>query len=764
MSETAIPSSSLRRLRSSSRRRILIVSSYYHPEPAGNAPYVTGVAEHLAAQGHTVRVLTGFAHYPSWHSTSAGRLAAREHRHGVEILRRWHYVPGKQSAGTRAAYEATLAAFGATGLPRRRPDVVVGISPTLAAAALARLAGSVYRLPYGLVYQDLQGRGAAQSGIAGGARVASLVELAEVSIARGAAAVGVIAEGFGPYFVDHGVDPARIHRLRNWSQDAIPSESVPEARKRLGWGPDEFICLHAGNMGHKQRLENVLQAAAAIEDPLTRIVLAGEGNERQKLETIVGTLRLANVSFVPPQPVGLYESMLCAADVLIVNQRASVGDMSLASKLTSYFMTSRPIIASVTATSETGRELQAAGAGMLAPAEDPEALAAAIDWMREHPEEAAAFGAAGRTYAAENLTPASVLAGYDAFIEKIARSPDTRPRQVRPSPARVQAAVPVAEPPRASQAGADVQVALSCLIVSYRSAAVLEQCLTALDTERQSLQLEAIVVDNASRDGTPELIERRFPWVQVIAHAENGGFAQATNVAMRRARGPLILHLNPDTIVPAGGLVAAIAELARHPEVGMLGGKLVRSNGEFDHACKRGAPTIASSLYYFAGLGRMFPRSSRFAHYTAGDLDKDEAGYVDAITGAFMLVRREAVEEVGEFDERYWLYGEDLDWCARFWQHGWRILYWPGIEVTHIKGGSTGDYRSWRVNVAFYRSMWLYYKKHLSRHHSRFMTEVVRVGISTGFAGAVVRSAVGSALRSVSQVTRGDDATHDAQA
>ena len=247
-------------------------------------------------------------------------------------------------------------------------------------------------------------------------------------MARRAAAVGVIAAGFGPYFVAQGVDPARIYRLRNWSQDAAPSETVSQARARLGWGADEFICLHAGNMGHKQRLENVLDAAAAIRDPRTRIVLAGEGNERQKLEGIARARNLTNVSFVPPQPTGLYESMLCAADVLIVNQRASVGDMSLASKLTSYFMTSRPIVASVAATSETGREVDAAGAGILASAEDPAALAAAITWMREHPGEAAGLGAAGRAYAEENLTPGSVLAGYEAFVDRIARSPGTRRR------------------------------------------------------------------------------------------------------------------------------------------------------------------------------------------------------------------------------------------------------------------------------------------------------------------------------------------------
>ncbi len=760
MQETANPSSSAQRAQSG--RRILIISSYYHPEPAGNAPYVTGLAEYLAAQGNAVHVLTGFAHYPSWQSTANRRLAARERRNGVEIVRRWHYVPRRQSAGTRAAYEATLAAFGASGLPRRRPDVVIGISPTLAAASLARLAGALYRVPYGLVYQDLQGRGAAQSGVAGGARIASLVETLEVSAAREAAAVGVIAEGFGSYFVDHGVDRTRIHRLRNWSQDAAPSEPELETRKRLGWGAEEFVCLHAGNMGHKQRLENLLHTAAMIRDSNTRMVLAGEGNERQKLEEMARSLNLANVSFVPPQPTGRYEAMLRAADVLVVNQRASVGDMSLASKLTSYFMTSRPVIASVASTSETGRELEAAQAGLLTPADDPHALMRAIDWMREHPKEAAEFGAAGRAYADQHLTTASVLADYDVFIEKVAQGRVKARRQRR----HVHAANPAA-PLRSVRAGSSgpaptLDFVLSCLIVSYQSASVLSRCLTALDRDRVSLPLEVVVVDNASSDGTGEMIHRRFPWVNLIENDENSGFSQATNTAVRAARGSLILHLNPDTIVPPGGLAAAIAELERHPEVGMLGGKLVRANGTFDHACKRGAPTISSSLYYFLGLSRLFPHSGRFAHYTAGALDKDEVGYVEAVTGAFMLVRREAAEEVGEFDERYWLYGEDLDWCARLREKGWRILYWPGVEVTHLKGGSTDGLRPLNINLAFYRSMWLYYEKHLSASHSRPISGLVRAGIWTGFVGAVVKSAFGSGIKSTRRTLRRNHATSNA--
>ena len=143
-------------------------------------------------------------------------------------------------------------------------------------------------------------------------------------------------------------------------------------------------------------------------------------------------------------------------------------------------------------------------------------------------------------------------------------------------------------------------------------------------------------------------------------------------------------------LVPPHAIANALEELERHPDVGMLGVKLVRPDGTFDHACKRGFPTIPSALAYFFRLDRIWPRSERFAGYTAGQLDEDEAGPVDAVNGAFMLVRREAAESVGPMDERYWMYAEDLDWCHRFWKRGWKVLYWPGAEVIHWKGGSSG--------------------------------------------------------------------------
>jgi colanic acid biosynthesis glycosyl transferase WcaI len=708
---------------------ILIISSYYWPETSGNAPYVTGLAEHLAQLGHRVRVVTGFPHYPEWRSTAARALARTEHRNGVVIRRRWHYVPRSQSALTRAVYEATLGSFGATGLPREAPDLILAVTPTLAALTLARAASSLYKRPFGLVFQDLQGPGAAQSGVSGGARIARLVQHAELAGARRAAAVGIIAEGFRSYFVDHGVDPEKIHRLRNWSLGAEPSESVAAARARLGWAEDEFICLHAGNMGHKQGLENVLEAAALLDDTAIRLVLAGSGNAHQALVERASELAIPNVSFLPPQPVGDYEAMLRAADVLLVNQRASVGEMSLASKLTSYFDAGRPVIAAVAPESETAREIQLAEAGVLVEPEDPHALAAALVGAKNDPTGMHALGKRGADYAAKHLGVAPIMRHYEAFLDAVEQSAN--------------GGVALHSADRSGDRGAaiptesDPALTVSCLVVTYQSESTIDACLRSLDAESRDIALEVIVVDNASQDRTVPIIEERHPWASVVVETRNTGFARAANKALRLARGKHILLLNPDTIVSPGLLAAVFAELEQHPEVAVLGCKLTRPDGTFDHACKRGLPSMSSALYYVLGLHRLFPRNRTIAAYTAGHLDENEVGTVDAVNGAFMLVRREAAAMVGGFDERFWLYGEDLDWCQRFAAAGWKILYWPRVEAIHVKGASGRRQRSTRTNFAFHRSMWLYFQKHLAPSHSAPMRAFVWLGIWTRFATAV---------------------------
>jgi glycosyltransferase involved in cell wall biosynthesis len=401
--------------------KVLVTTSYYWPEAAGSGPLLTNVAEYLSESGHDVMVVTGFAHYPDWRSSAARRLFATEERAGVTVRRRWHYVPRSQSARHRAFYELSLFVFGLTALPRRwRPDVVLGTCPSLAGGAHAAAASRVYGVPYGLIFQDLMGLAAVQSGVAGGKRVAGVVRKAELALARRAGRVGIIAEGFRGYLEAGGVPSDKIERLRNCARRIEPAETVAETRDRLGWRPDELVALHGGNMGHKQGLDNLLDTAALLRGSGVRIVLAGDGNDRNRLYRRARELGLTNLDFIELQAPGRWEAVMQAANVLLVNQRASVTDMSLPSKLTSYFGAGRPVVAAASADSETAREIAAADAGIVVPPGDPHAFREAILSLRGDAGLAQKLGQHGTMYAQNVLSPTRVLAEYESFVDDLA--------------------------------------------------------------------------------------------------------------------------------------------------------------------------------------------------------------------------------------------------------------------------------------------------------------------------------------------------------
>ncbi len=410
---------------STSRLNILVVSAYYWPESAGSAPYVTDLVEYLARKGHGVTVVTAFPHYPAWRSTAGWRFATAETHRNVPIRRRRVYVPSHQSLGHRALYEASFLLSGSTGLRLRPPpDLVLGTSPTLSAAWLAAAAAKAYGVPYGLVFQDLIGLAAEQAGVRGGTRVARLLRAAEHRVAGNAGAVMIAAEGFRPYFAQGGVEPAKIARLRNWVRRVEPAPQDLVTRAELGWRDDEFICLHGGNLGLKQGLDNLVAAAAMLDGSGVRIVFAGDGSERARLESEASRLQLRNVSFLLSPRPGRFEALLELADLALVNQRASVTDMSLPSKLTSYFAAGRPIIAAVSPGSETGREIENANAGLVVPPGDPEALSSAILAAKDIRPELEVLGANGLRFARANLQRDLILAELEQrLLELCGRVP-----------------------------------------------------------------------------------------------------------------------------------------------------------------------------------------------------------------------------------------------------------------------------------------------------------------------------------------------------
>ncbi len=405
--------------------RILIAGINYAPEETGIAPYTTKVAEHLARQGYQVTAITGMPHYPEWSVPDAysGAFALREYRDGVELHRRWHYVPARQSAWRRGLYEASFFATGLSALALPRPHAVIGVVPSLGGGLLARAAAQRFGVPYGLVFQDLMGRAAEQSGMAG-AKVASVARLAEGWAARGASAVGIVAEGFRPYVESLGVEPTRIRRVRNWTHVGEATVDRTAMREWLGLPQEAMVCLHAGNMGQKQGLENVIACGQLAAKAAPHIVFAfvGDGNQRASLEALAARHNLANVRFLPLQPQQLFPSVLAAADVLLINQRGSVGDMSLPSKLTSYFAAGRPVIAAAAQGSETAREVMWSSGGLVIKPDDPSALLEALLRLENDPGLRAHLVESARTWAADVLSEDAALRSYEQFVAAVLAS------------------------------------------------------------------------------------------------------------------------------------------------------------------------------------------------------------------------------------------------------------------------------------------------------------------------------------------------------
>jgi GT2 family glycosyltransferase len=248
------------------------------------------------------------------------------------------------------------------------------------------------------------------------------------------------------------------------------------------------------------------------------------------------------------------------------------------------------------------------------------------------------------------------------------------------------------------------------------------------------------VVDNGSTDGTVEMLREDFPDVRLLAFAQNRGFAAANNAAIRAGSGRYVLALNPDTRVTPGSLDRLLSLMDERPELGMCGCRLELEDGSFDHAAKRSFPTPLSALGHFTGLGRRPGAPVTLAQYRAPEI---EAGPVEAINGAFMLTRRAALDQVGLFDEGYWMYMEDLDLCYRFAQAGWITWYEPSVTVIHVKAGTSGKHRKPRLNYAFHYGMYRFYRKHYATKRHPIVNAVIYAGI----AGKLFTSLVASATR-----------------
>ncbi len=276
---------------------------------------------------------------------------------------------------------------------------------------------------------------------------------------------------------------------------------------------------------------------------------------------------------------------------------------------------------------------------------------------------------------------------------------------------------------------------LAIIIVNYNVRFFLEQCLCSVEAAAKRFvetygpdSLEVFVVDNRSVDGSVDMVKERFPWVTCIANTDNVGFSKANNQALRLSDATYQLLLNPDTLIEEDTLVSVVRFMDEHPEAGGLGVKMVDGTGTFLPESKRGLPTPWVAFYKVFGLASLFPKSKRFGRYHLGYLSENEIHEIDVLSGAFMLLRKEALDKVGLLDETYFMYGEDIDLSYRIQLGGYKNYYFPGTRIIHYKGEST---KKGSINYVFvfYKAMVIFARRHFGHQHAFWFSFLIHLAI-----------------------------------
>jgi hypothetical protein len=258
---------------------------------------------------------------------------------------------------------------------------------------------------------------------------------------------------------------------------------------------------------------------------------------------------------------------------------------------------------------------------------------------------------------------------------------------------------------------------LSVCIVTYQALHFLKDCLQSVIDNTLDKSYEIIVVDNCSQDGTIEMLQREFPGVRLIENDDNYGFSRPLNQALRAARGRNLLSLNPDTYVHSGALDLLVDYLDDHPDVGIVGPKVLNRDGTLQKQSRRGDSRPWNTISYFTGLSKLFPKSKFFSGYLLSYIDEDETHEADGVSGSCMLIRRQVIDQIGFFDEQFFAYQEDADYCLRARQAGWRVFYYPKAQLTHYGGQGGSRVQPYRSIYEWHKSYWLYYRKHFAKKY-----------------------------------------------
>jgi hypothetical protein len=268
---------------------------------------------------------------------------------------------------------------------------------------------------------------------------------------------------------------------------------------------------------------------------------------------------------------------------------------------------------------------------------------------------------------------------------------------------------------------------ISIIVVNFNAEKLLKECLDSLCRETQDTSFDVWMVDNNSHDESVSMVRENFPEVNLIENDDNLGFSKANNQALTKSASDYILLLNPDTVVRDRAIDKMVAFMDAHPDVGISGCRVLNKDGSLQPACRRSVPTPKVAFYHLSGLSRLFPNSMIMAKYNLTYLDPDQSHEVDAVSGAFLLIRRAVVDQIGLLDERFFIYGEDVDWCVRAKQAGWKVIYHPEAEILHYKGGCSANSR--RTAYEFYRAMYLFHRKHFAKNHSPVTNLLICTGI-----------------------------------
>lgn len=280
---------------------------------------------------------------------------------------------------------------------------------------------------------------------------------------------------------------------------------------------------------------------------------------------------------------------------------------------------------------------------------------------------------------------------------------------------------------------------LGIVIVNWNTRAYLRRCLETVFASAGSFSYRVVVVDNGSTDGSVELVQDQFPEALLLSGHGNVGYPAGNNIGLRalgytdpgEADSPdaprYALLLNPDTELPQDALSQMLEFMDDHPDIGVAGPKLILPDGSLDLACRRSFPSPDVAIWRMIGFSRLFPKHPVFARYNLTYLDEDQTTEVDSVVGAFMIVRREAIRRVGLMDEVFFMYGEDLDWAKRVKEAGWKIVYYPEVQVLHVKRAASRQ--SKRAQHEFVRAMLIFYRKHYRAQTGFLMHLAVTSGL-----------------------------------